>query len=266
MKIHQLQESYFSSAVLPPLFPEENMCISSDMSWKYCSLLQCRQGNQTNLSCTFFFSPYKTTKFWLHHYQSQTNELLINITENMSRFVLVISIVVNATCHRFLDTEAYGHRATYSITCQLTGTGRLHANCTLGMFIHASHLLNCAHTQILERASCYRQKQHLKFVNILMRYMFSFQRLGNYFEYRHNHHIHPKNLNNFSGHKQAWYSFEVLTKLVFSIIGASMSPTKSKIHQHFSPLLCFRKMVPVGRRESPCRSMTYGSSVIGMNS
>lgn len=134
------------------------------------------------------------------------------------------------------------------------------------MFIHASHLLNCAHTQILERASCYRQKQHLKFVNILMRYMFSFQRLGNYFEYRHNHHIHPKNLNNFSGHKQAWYSFEVLTKLVFSIIGASMSPTKSKIHQHFSPLLCFRKMVPVGRRESPCRSMTYGSSVIGMNS
>lgn len=132
------------------------------MSWKYSSLLQRRQGNQTNLSYTFFLSPYKTTKFWLHHYQSQTNELLISITENMSRFLLAIPIVVNATCHQFLDTEAYGHRATYPITSRLNGTGRLHANCTLGMFFHASHLLNCAHTQRLEHASCYRQKQHLK--------------------------------------------------------------------------------------------------------
>lgn len=71
---------------------------------------------------------------------------------------------------------------------------------------------------------------------------------------------------NFSCHKQAWYSFEVLTKLVLFIIGATMSHTKSQIHQNFSLLLCFSNMFPVGRGESWCKSMTYGSSVIAINS
>lgn len=145
MKIHQTQKRYFCSAMLPPFFPEENMCISSEMKWKYRSVLQCGQGNQTHTSAELFsLTLYKTIKFWFHHYQSQTtqtNELLTNITENMSRFSLAISILVNATFHSFPDTETY-----YPMNSWVTWTGWLHANCTLGTFIQAYHLLNCAHT------------------------------------------------------------------------------------------------------------------------
>lgn len=81
--------------------------------------------------------------------------------------------------------------------------------------------------------------------------MFSFQRLGNYFEYRHNHRIHPKNHNNFSGHKQAWYSFEVLTKLAFSIIGASMSPTKPQISPAFQSTTVFQQDGSSGQKRKP---------------
>lgn len=115
----------------------------------------------------------------------------------------------------------------------------------------------CTHTQVLEHASCYRQKQHLKTCNVLMRYTFLFQRLGNYWNIDRTIASILKP-HNFSGHKQAWYSFKVLTKLLMLQWSKTPSHTESQIHKHFSPLPCFSKKVPACRRESPRKSTTEG--------
>jgi len=71
----------------------------------------------------FYREKIKTINFWFHQYRPQTNEMFTNITENLGRFLLAISIFVNATCNSFPDTKTCWCRPTYPMNSWLTGTG-----------------------------------------------------------------------------------------------------------------------------------------------
>ena len=93
------------------------------------------------------------------------------------------------------------------------------------------------HKKSLSMLAVTGKRSTWKHVNILTRYMFSFQRMWEDI-------LVPTHSQNPSSKKiqwpqESWYSFEFLTKLVFSITGASRSYTKSQIHPAWQSTVLF---------------------------
>lgn len=100
----------------------------------------------------------------------------------------------------------YWHRRTYPENSWLTWTCMQTAPWQCSSKHLTSWSLHTHKHRYLRMLAITGKSSTWKCVNILIKYMFSFQRLRNYFEYRHS--IHPKR-NSLSGYKSG-YSLEVL--------------------------------------------------------